>query len=129
MKRYRGNQVVDPGVYFNLRRVCFRSVEEAGRLPGSGQETYRCVPALALLVAAPLLGLVYVVWLISTAVLAGTAFPAILADGAMHGWLLFVHVGAAGPFLGCLTILALIWARSSSISITAIKPVPTSPAR
>lgn len=63
MKRYSGTQIVDPGVYLNLRRVCFRSVGERGALPGRPSEIYRKVPAIVLLVAAPPLGLAYVLFL------------------------------------------------------------------
>jgi hypothetical protein len=63
MKRFHGTQTVDPGLYFNVRRLSFRSVEEASRLPGRSDEVYRRVPALALLVVGPFLGLVYVLFL------------------------------------------------------------------
>ncbi|UCF66974.1 MAG: hypothetical protein JSV80_14485 [Acidobacteriota bacterium] len=63
MTRIRGNQIVDPGVYFNLRHFSFRSMEEEGRLPGDENDVYHRVPALALLVVGPVLGLVYVMFL------------------------------------------------------------------
>ena len=63
MKRYIGSQTVNPGLYFDARHVSFRSMEREGRLPGTTDDVYRRVPALALLVAGPLLGLAYVVFL------------------------------------------------------------------
>ena len=32
MTRYNGTQTVDPGLYFNARRLSFRSMEETGSL-------------------------------------------------------------------------------------------------
>lgn len=63
MKRYRGNQRVEPGVYVNLRRFSFESLHSAGRLPGTGRDRYRRVSPLALLVAGPVIGGLYVVFL------------------------------------------------------------------
>ena len=63
MKRYRGTETVEPGLYFNLARLSFTSVEERAALPGRPQDTFRRVPLLALLVVGPVLGLVYVMFL------------------------------------------------------------------
>jgi len=63
MKRYRGNQQVEPGVYVNLRRFSFESLRRAGRLPGTERDKYRRVSSLALMVAGPVLGGLYVVFL------------------------------------------------------------------
>lgn len=63
MTRYRGNQWVGPGVYFNLRQMAFKSLQDEGYLPGTQENEYRRVPAVALLMAGPLLGLVYVIFL------------------------------------------------------------------
>lgn len=63
MTRYRGTQMVGPGYYFNVREMAFHSMEDEGRLPGSREDEYRRVPAAALLVAGPLMGLVYVMFL------------------------------------------------------------------
>jgi hypothetical protein len=63
MTRYYGNQNVDPGIYLNLRELSFKSLDDEGRLPGKETNVYYRVPALVLLVAAPLLGLVYAIFL------------------------------------------------------------------
>jgi hypothetical protein len=63
MTLYRGNQTVEPGLYFNLRQFSFESVEEAKTLPGTSEAIYRRVPMLALVAAAPFLGLAFVVFL------------------------------------------------------------------
>jgi hypothetical protein len=63
MTRYHGNQIVDPGIYLNLRELSFKSLDDTGRLPGGEEAVYRQVPALVLLVAAPLIGLVYAIFL------------------------------------------------------------------
>lgn len=63
MKRYRGGATVEPGLYFNLRQLSFRSVDEAGALPGGGGDVYRRVPVLLLLLVGPVLGLAYIVFL------------------------------------------------------------------
>ncbi len=63
MTRYHGNQNVDPGIYLNLRELSFKSLDDEGRLPGKETNVYYRVPALVLLVAAPLLGLVYAIFL------------------------------------------------------------------
>ena len=64
MTRYYAHQKVEPGIYFNPKELSFKSMDEPGRLPGADETvTYWRVPALALLVAAPLIGLVYVIFL------------------------------------------------------------------
>jgi len=63
MRRYRGNATVDPGLYFNFRRLSFKSVQERGRLPGREEDVYHRVPTLALLFVGPVLGLVFVIFL------------------------------------------------------------------
>ena len=80
MKRYRGTETVEPGLYFNVRQLSFKSIEERGPLPGGPEEVYRCVPTLALLVVGPMLGLAFVVFL-----------PFI--GFAMDGWLLAEKAG------------------------------------
>lgn len=56
---------------------------------------------------------IHVVMLLGTAIQAGTAFYAVLAHGAMHGQLLFVHSLAAGAVVFTLPWLALFWAAGS----------------
>jgi hypothetical protein len=77
MKRYQGNQKVDPGVYFNLQQIAFKSLEHKGHLPGSEEDEYLRVPTLALLIAGPIVGGVYVIFL----PLIGLAMLAWLAIG------------------------------------------------
>lgn len=63
MKTYRANQLVDPGIYLNLRELTFKSLDEEARLPGTQEAVWRRVPALAMLVAAPLISIVYFIFL------------------------------------------------------------------
>jgi hypothetical protein len=63
MNTYQGNANVEAGIYCNRAAWKFESMEEAGRLPGTVADTYMRVPALALLVAGPILGLVYALFL------------------------------------------------------------------
>ena len=63
MRHYRGTETVEPGLFFNARHLSFTSIDDAGPLPGRTDEVYRRVPMLALLVAGPLLGLAYVIFL------------------------------------------------------------------
>jgi hypothetical protein len=63
MNTYHGNEKVGPGIYFNLRELAFRGVDEEGRLPGGPADVWREVPALVMLLAAPALALAYVVFL------------------------------------------------------------------
>lgn len=63
MKLYRGNQLVAPGIYLDLRELAFRSMDEEGRLPGSEAAVWRRVPAIAMLVVAPAVSLAYFVFL------------------------------------------------------------------
>ena len=63
MRHYRRTEKVEPGLYFNLRQLSFKSIEEDERLPGKPEDVYRRVPMLALLVVGPFLGLIYVIFL------------------------------------------------------------------
>lgn len=63
MTRYYGNQKVEPGIYFCAKELSFKSMDDQERLPGGEARTYWRVPALALLVGAPLIGLAYVIFL------------------------------------------------------------------
>jgi hypothetical protein len=63
MTRYHGNDTVEAGTYLNLRKLRVESLEEEGRLPGDGATVWRPVPEAMLLVAAPFVGLLYVVFL------------------------------------------------------------------
>jgi hypothetical protein len=63
MRHYKGNESVQAGFYFNPRRLSFVSADGEGGLPGTEQEAYLRVPALAMLVAGPILGLAFVIFL------------------------------------------------------------------
>lgn len=63
MTRYHGKENVRPGIYFNLRQLAFCSLEDEGTLPGTSEDVYRSVPAVALLIVGPLVGLAYVIFL------------------------------------------------------------------
>ncbi|MDH3626662.1 MAG: hypothetical protein OEV00_07725 [Acidobacteriota bacterium] len=73
MRHFDTRTTVEPGIYFNLRHLRFRSMDEPGTLPGAADDRYYRVPLLLLLVAGPLIGLVYLVFLpfISLAMFAG----------------------------------------------------------
>jgi hypothetical protein len=63
MKLYHGNDHVEPGIYFNLAELRFRSMEDEGTLPGAPTEVWRRVPAIALLVVGPVLGGIFAIFL------------------------------------------------------------------
>jgi hypothetical protein len=81
MKTYTGNQHAESGLYLNLAKFSITSLETDGPLPGGVDVTYRRVPMLLMLAAAPLLGLAFVIFL----PLIGFAVVAHLAGGkAVH---------------------------------------------
>lgn len=63
MTRYHGNDTVEAGTFLDLRRIRVHTLEEKGRLPGDGATVWRRVPEMALLVASPVVALLYVVFL------------------------------------------------------------------
>ena len=64
MTTYRGGDTVQPGFYINLRGLSFEMIDEQPKaLPGDSLATYRRVPAVAMLAAAPLIGLAFLVFL------------------------------------------------------------------
>jgi len=63
MKRYTTNQPVGEGIYFSPRRFAFRSMHEAGPLPGHEGDTYLRVPALVLLLIGLPVSVAYVIFL------------------------------------------------------------------
>lgn len=87
MKRFDTRTNVEPGLYFNPRRLRFRSQDEPGRLPGAEDDTYYSVPLALLLVAGPLIGLIYVIFL----PFIGLAMFASFAVQKLAGW-----IGEAG---------------------------------
>ena len=98
MRHYKGTEKVEPGLYFNLRQLSFKSMEDEGPLPGKREDIYRRVPMLAMLVVGPFLGLAYVIFL-----------PFI--GFAMVGWLLAVKAThlAAGAARGAARVLRPGW--------------------
>ncbi len=56
MTRYNGNELAGPGIYFNFRNLSFTSLDEESPLPGPETETWRNVPALFMLIVAPVIG-------------------------------------------------------------------------
>ncbi len=80
MKRYTGNQTVEPGIYLNVRQLSFEAKEVAGPLPGGHEDVYRRVPVVLLFALAPVIGLAFVVFL-----------P--LVAFATVGWAALVKVG------------------------------------
>lgn len=63
MNRYRGGQLVEPGLYVNPRQLAFESLDRTGRLPGTDRDRYRRVSPIVLLLAAPVVGGIYVLFL------------------------------------------------------------------
>lgn len=64
MTTYTGTQPVKAGYYFNAREWTLAAIEATtGVLPGDATVKYVRVPALAMLVLAPIMGLVFVVLL------------------------------------------------------------------
>jgi hypothetical protein len=63
MKRYHGGEKVGPGVYLNAKTLSFASMSDEGALPGAAGDEYRPVPAIAMLIVGPALGLVYALFL------------------------------------------------------------------
>ena len=63
MKRHIAGHPAEPGIYFSLRHLSFRAMDEEARLPGEDGEAYVRLPAAAMLVVGPLMGLAYVIFL------------------------------------------------------------------
>lgn len=60
----RGGDTVKGGYYWNMQKWDATFVEgPAGDLPGGGDEVFRRIPTLLLLVAAPLMGALFVMFL------------------------------------------------------------------
>jgi hypothetical protein len=53
--------------------------------------------------------LVYLVTLLSVAVLGVTSFSAVMRFGELHGWMLLAHMVGAGMFVLVLPLLAITW--------------------
>lgn len=63
MSTRHGNETAPAGLYLDLRHLALVSLDEPGLLPGSRENRYRSLPAPVLLIAGPLLGGLYVVFL------------------------------------------------------------------
>jgi hypothetical protein len=79
MTQYHGGDKAGPGIYLNVRELAFRSVDDEARLPGGPEQVWRPVPALAMLVAGPVIGLVYVMFL--------PLIGFLMLGGVVFGWL------------------------------------------
>ena len=76
MRHYNGNEKVGPGIYLNVKELVFRSIEEEATLDGGAKATWYKVPTVAMLLAGPVLGLAYAMFLpfIGFVMLAGVTF-------------------------------------------------------
>ena len=63
MTTYTGTQTVTNGFYLNTQTFSLETLSQPGTLPGTELDTYRRVPMVAMLAAAPLLGLLFVMFL------------------------------------------------------------------
>ena len=63
MLKHNGGERVGKGTYWNLSNGERVDIQEEGILPGSGKKTYYRMPAAAIIVAAPVLGLLYAAFL------------------------------------------------------------------
>ena len=63
MLKHNGGERVGKGTYWNLSNGERVDIQEEGTLPGNGKKTYYRMPAAAIIVAAPVLGLMYAAFL------------------------------------------------------------------
>jgi len=63
MLRHNGGETVGKGTYWNLGNGERIDIAEEGKLPGGGDRHFYRMPAAAVLVAAPVLGLLYAAFL------------------------------------------------------------------
>ena len=83
MKQFNAHDHVDAGLYFNPRQLRFRSMQDAGPLPGEAGERFHRVPTWLMLVAGPLVGLVFLMFL----PLIGLLMVGALVVRVVAGWL------------------------------------------
>lgn len=62
-KGFCGGEWAEPGIYLDARELRFRSMDEGGRLPGDETTRWRRVPAVVMLLAAPVISIAYFVFL------------------------------------------------------------------
>ena len=63
MLRHNGGETVGKGTYWNLTNGERIDVMNEGTLPGDGKKTFYKMPAAAIIVVAPVLGLLYAAFL------------------------------------------------------------------
>lgn len=63
MTTCNGRQTVDAGIYLNTATWHIEMLNAAGTMPGTELQTYYRIPMIAMLAAAPLLGLAFVMFL------------------------------------------------------------------
>lgn len=63
MKRYQSGTRVEEGIYLNVPRLRFVSLDETGPLPIAERGGWVRMPDLLLVLGAPLIGLAYVIFL------------------------------------------------------------------
>ena len=63
MLKHNGGERVGKGTYWNLMNGERVDIQDEGTLPGDGKKTYYRMPAAAIIVAAPVLGLMYAAFL------------------------------------------------------------------
>ena len=90
MTTYTGTQTVKAGIYLNTKTYAIETLNQFGALPGTDLDTYRHIPMIAMLAAAPLLGLAFVMFLplIGFAMvlhLVGTKLFHMVGDAATEG--------------------------------------------
>ena len=64
--------------------------------------------------------LVYLVTLVSVAILAVTSFGALIRFGELSGWALFAHMVGAGMFVFTLPVLAITWFAANQFDVRRI---------
>lgn len=63
MTRHQGTEEVEPGLYVSFRQLTFQPLSERGPLPGGPTDFYYRVPLIVMFLAAPLVGLGFVIFL------------------------------------------------------------------
>jgi hypothetical protein len=63
MRRYKAHEKADEGIYFNPRRLAFKSLEEHDRLPGDTGEVYFRLPILLVLPIGLLVSVAFLIFL------------------------------------------------------------------
>jgi hypothetical protein len=63
MVTYTGKQQAESGLYLRTTRFAIKHLDESGPLPGSERDKYYRVPTLLALVATPLAGLAFVIFI------------------------------------------------------------------